>query len=91
MKYIIFDFEFNSSFRIDRRTKKLMKGRANPLCPQEIIEIGAVKTNEEIEIEDTFQMFVKPQLYTKMHPKVKKKTKIGSVTVADVWYITTEA
>ncbi|AOY77079.1 3'-5' exonuclease [Clostridium formicaceticum] len=76
MKYIVFDFEFNSSFKIDRKTKKLIRGNANPLCPQEIIEIGAVKTNAKIEIEDTFQIFVKPQLYTKLHPKVKKKTKI---------------
>ncbi|ABR48667.1 Exonuclease, RNase T and DNA polymerase III [Alkaliphilus metalliredigens QYMF] len=76
MKYIIFDFEFNSAFRIDRKTKRLMKGNTNPLCPQEIIEIGAVKTNDEFEIEETFQMFVRPVLYTKLHPKVKKKTQI---------------
>lgn len=76
MKYIIFDLEFNSAFKIDRRTKQLVKGNVNPLCPQEIIEIGAVKTNSRVEIEDTFQIFIKPQLYTKLNPKVKKKTSI---------------
>jgi inhibitor of KinA sporulation pathway (predicted exonuclease) len=76
MKYIIFDLEFNTDFKIDRTTRQLIKGNANPLCPQEIIEIGAVKTDSNIEIEDTFQTFVKPQLYKKLHPKVKKKTKI---------------
>ncbi len=76
MKYIIFDLEFNSAFKINRKTKQLMRGDTNPLCPQEIIEIGAVKTNDSIEVEDTFKLFVKPQLYTKIHPKVKQKTQI---------------
>ncbi|AKL95312.1 exonuclease, Rnase T and DNA polymerase III [Clostridium aceticum] len=83
MEYIIFDLEFNSAFKIDRKTKKLIKGNANPLCPQEIIEIGAVKANTKLEIEDTFQTFVKPQLYTKLHPKVKKKTKITKEDLAE--------
>ncbi|MBM7613557.1 3'-5' exonuclease [Alkaliphilus hydrothermalis] len=76
MKYIIFDLEFNSAFKINRRTKQLMRGDTNPQCPQEIIEIGAVKTNLKVEVEDTFKQYVKPQLYTKIHPKVKQKTLI---------------
>jgi len=78
MKYIIFDLEFNSPFKIDKKTKQLKKGNTIPTCPQEIIEIGAVKVNTNLEIEDTFQKFVKPQLYTKLHPKVKSKTRITS-------------
>jgi len=76
MKYIIFDLEFNSAFSIDKRTKQLAKGDSNPLCPQEIIEIGAVKLNSKLEIEDTFKSFVQPKLYKRIHPKVKQKTKI---------------
>lgn len=76
MKYIIFDLEFNTAFSIDKHTKRLTKGDAQPLCPQEIIEIGAVKTNSKLEIEDTFKMFIQPKLYKKLHPKVKQKTKI---------------
>ncbi|QUH26630.1 3'-5' exonuclease [Serpentinicella alkaliphila] len=76
MKYIIFDLEFNTAFEIDKKTKRLMKGKSNPLCPQEIIEIGAVKLNSKLEIEDTFEFFVQPKLYKKLHPKVKQKTKI---------------
>jgi len=81
MKYIIFDLEFNSPFKIDRKTKQLKKGNTVTMCPQEIIEIGAVKVNANFEIEDTFQMFVKPQLYTKIHPKVKSKT---GITIKDL-------
>ncbi|SDK24635.1 3'-5' exonuclease [Natronincola ferrireducens] len=83
MKYIIFDLEFNSPFKINRKTNQLMRGDTNPLCPQEIIEIGAVKTNNEIQIEDTFKLFVRPQLYPKLHPKVKKKTKITKEDLQD--------
>ena len=77
LKYIIFDLEFNAPFKIDRKTKQLKRGNTNPLCPQEIIEIGAVKVTEEFEIEDSFQQFIKPQLYLKLHPKVKSKTQIS--------------
>ncbi len=76
MKHIIYDFEFNTAFKIDRSTKRLLKGNAHPDCPQEIIEIGAVRIDENLEIEDTFQLMVKPKLYMKMHPKIRQKTKI---------------
>lgn len=76
MKYIIFDLEFNSAFDIDKNTKRLIRGKSNPLCPQEIIEIGAVKLNSKLEIEDTFKSFISPKLYKRLHPKVKQKTKI---------------
>ncbi len=76
LKYIIFDLEFNAPYKIDRRTKQLKRGNTNPLCPQEIIEIGAVKVNTDMEIESVFQQFVKPTLYLKLHPKVKSKTHI---------------
>ena len=76
MKRIIYDLEFNTAFKIDRKTKQLKKGDAHPECPQEIIEIGAVKVNEDLQVEDMFQMMVKPTLYQRMHPKVKQKTKI---------------
>lgn len=77
LKYIVFDLEFNSPFKIDKITKQLMRGKANPLCPQEIIEIGAVKVNEKLDIEDTYQQYIKPRLYTKLHPKVRSKTRIS--------------
>ncbi|SNT12542.1 Exonuclease [Anaerovirgula multivorans] len=76
MKYIIFDLEFNSPFKINRKTNQLAKGNTIPECPQEIIEIGGVKTNARFEIEDTFKTYVRPKLYKKLHPKVKKKTHI---------------
>ncbi len=76
MTHIIYDFEFNTAFKIDRHTKRLLKGDAHPECPQEIIEIGAVRLNRHLEVEDTFQLMIKPKLYHKMHPKIRQKTKI---------------
>ncbi len=76
MTQIIYDLEFNTAYKIDRITRRLLKGDANPECPQEIIEIGAVKLNDKGDILDTFQMMVKPTLYHKMHPKIRQKTKI---------------
>ncbi len=76
MKRIIYDLEFNTAFKIDRKTKQLKKGDAHPECPQEIIEIGAVKVDEDLKVVDIFQVMIKPALYQRMHPKVKQKTKI---------------
>jgi len=76
MAQIIYDLEFNTAYKIDRITRRLLKGDAHPECPQEIIEIGAVKLNDSGDILDTFQMMVKPKLYHKMHPKIRQKTKI---------------
>lgn len=76
MTQIIYDLEFNTAYKIDHLTRRLLKGDAHPECPQEIIEIGAVKLDEAGDILDTFQMMVKPKLYHKMHPKIRQKTKI---------------
>ncbi|SDY64059.1 3'-5' exonuclease [Tindallia californiensis] len=76
MQRIIYDLEFNTAFKIDRKTKQLKKGNAHPECPQEIVEVGAVKLNDEYEVIDSFQIMVKPTLYQRMHPTIQKKTKI---------------
>ncbi|RQD70763.1 MAG: hypothetical protein D5S00_03180 [Tindallia sp. MSAO_Bac2] len=78
MERIVYDLEFNTAFKIDRKTRQLKKGNAHPDCPQEIIEIGAAKVDEQLRIIDTFQLMVKPVLYPRMHPTIKQKTKITS-------------
>lgn len=78
MNHIIFDLELNSPFQINPLTDAVK----NKNCPNEIIEIGAVKVNEKFEITDTFQSFVKPTVYKKLSPIIKKKTRI---TYKDVY------
>ncbi len=59
MNYIVFDLEWNQS----------NTGR-EPECgilPFEVIEIGAVKLNDELEIVGKFSHLIKPQVYHEMH------------------------
>lgn len=58
MNYIIFDLEWNQSSTVQG---------TNPAIPFEIIEIGAVKLNEEKVMIDEFSALVKPQVYKTMH------------------------
>lgn len=63
MNYIIYDLELNS---------KPFKSK----LPNEIIEIGAVKLDSNLNEIDTFQAFIKPKYFKKLFPVVKRKTKI---------------
>jgi len=63
INYIIFDLELNS---------KVFKSSH----PNEIIEIGAVKIDGNLRNMGTFQSYVKPKIYRKLFPIVKRKTKI---------------
>lgn len=65
MNYVIFDLEWN-------RFTRAVKVR----CPDEIIQIGAVKYNENMEYVGSFKQFIKPVLYKKMEPTVEKLTGI---------------
>ena len=40
----------------------------------EIIQIGAVKLNEKMDIIDHFTMFIKPQYLPRMHKHVRELT-----------------
>ncbi|MCX7709907.1 MAG: exonuclease domain-containing protein [Clostridia bacterium] len=63
MNYIIFDLELNS---------KPFKNRH----PNEVIEIGAVKLDENLNFAGEFQSFAKPKIYKKIFKVVKNKTHI---------------
>ncbi len=75
--YIVFDLEFNQAFRINKITKQLEQGNMNPQIPQEIIEIGAVKLDKNYCYIDSFRTYIKPNVYKKIHPQVKKMTRIS--------------
>lgn len=62
--YVMFDLEWNCSKRPARH------------LPNEIIEIGAVKFNDKLQIIDTFSLLVKPRIYRVLHPKVQRLTKL---------------
>lgn len=62
MNYIVFDLEWNQS----PDGKKHEDAR----LPFEIIEIGAVKLNDDKEITDSFQRLVRPQVYRWIHDSI---------------------
>ena len=63
MNYIVFDLEWNQAVCKEKENKALMF---------EILEIGAVKVNENFEIVDTFSSYVRPQVYMQLHHMTKQ-------------------
>ena len=72
MAYIVLDFEFNQAFDFVNGCP----GTPHPDCRFEIIQIGAIKLNEDLDIIDRCNFFIKPQLYKRVHPYVEKITGI---------------
>ncbi len=64
MNYIVLDLEWNQS-------PSGKKGE-HPRMPFEIIEIGAVKVDSELNIIDSFSELIKPKLYKKLHKQIKE-------------------
>ena len=83
MKYIVFDLEFNQGF-----DRKLNKTVSDEKCPFEIIQIGSVKLDSNLDIIDTFNTFVKPNIYKEIHPFIKKMTNISNEDVKNAPYFT---
>ena len=64
MNYIVFDLEWNQS--------PIGQAGEHPRMPFEIIEIGAVKLDEEYNVIDEFSRLIKPRIYTKLHKIIKQ-------------------
>lgn len=76
MDYIIMDLEWNQSstrYRAERNGVRLSG---------EIIEIGAVRVNGDMEILEKYCEFIKPEMYRKMNREVTKLTDITDEMIA---------
>lgn len=73
MNYIVLDLEFNQPFHFKTGFQTILR----PDCPFEIIQIGAVKLNENFDILDKFNVLIKPVIYPRIHPYVKKITNLN--------------
>lgn len=71
MDYIVFDLEFNQDF-----SSPMQVSIDQTPHPFEIIQIGAVKLDEQFNTIDTFNRFVKPSIYANINPYVTKMTNI---------------
>lgn len=76
MSYIVFDLEFNQGSNSEKAINI-----TNPRCPFEIIEIGAIKLNKNLQIISTFHKLIKPVIYNDINPFVSKITGITSETL----------
>lgn len=72
MHYVIIDLEWNQPLSKKQMIRKPFKLRG------EIIQIGAVKVDENMQTIDTFNVMIKPQYYKKMNKKVQELTDITS-------------
>ena len=63
MNYIVFDLEWNQS--------PIGQAGEHPRMPFEIIEIGAVKVNDKLEIVDEFRRLIRPKLYPTLHKYIR--------------------
>lgn len=72
MNYIVFDLEWNNAYNY------AIKSGIN-----EIIEIGAVKLNQDLEIVDTFKQLIKPQLSKKLSNRTKNLTNITNEEISE--------
>ena len=68
MEYIVLDLEWNQCPKGKEFGEKQL--------PFEIIEIGAVKLNEKLNIVSSFNRYIKPQVYTELHSIVKDIIKV---------------
>ena len=85
MNYIIYDLEFNqknnSSVEVNNNS---IETEVNNIynIPFEIIQIGAIKLNENFQTISTFNTLIKPTIYKSIHPFVENLTKITDDKVA---------
>ena len=69
MNYIVYDLEFNQALSKDNNISDLTF---------EIIQIGALKLNENLEVVSTFNRLVKPTVYLEIHPYIENLTQIST-------------
>ncbi|QGU94668.1 exonuclease [Clostridium bovifaecis] len=77
MNYIVFDLEFNQGYSPVKGDKSVI----NKNCPFEIIQLGAVKLNENLDTISTLERLIKPKVYPILHPFVADLT---GLTIKDL-------
>ncbi len=74
MNYIVFDLEWNQCPQ--------GKARENPRLPFEIVEIGAIKLNENLEEIGRFHELIRPLVYHRLHRKTQEVIHLDDAALA---------
>ena len=77
MNYIVLDMEWNQPFTFEGMIQEPV------MLHGEVIQIGAVKLDENYWMLDTFKIIVTPQYYKRMHKKVSR---ITGITTEELQY-----
>ena len=79
MQYIVIDLEWNQPMSYDSAVYRQVGDR----LIFEMIQIGAVKLNGQLEVCDSISIPIRPVHYVKIHPRIRKMTQLGSEELAD--------
>jgi len=79
MDYIVLDMEWNQPWPGSPSSRKTL-----PVAIRgEIIQIGAVRVSEAAEVQDEFQVLIKPKFYRHLNRRVSKLTGIKEARLRD--------
>ena len=79
MNYIVFDMEWNQPWPGSPSSKKVLPVQIRG----EIIQIGAVRISEDQQVQDEFQVLIKPKYYRSLNRRVSKLTGIKESRLRD--------
>ena len=79
MQYIVLDLEWNQPLSYHSAAYKSVGGK----LLFEMIQIGAVKVDEQFKVVDSFSQLIHPEHYTKLHPRIARITHITPEELED--------
>lgn len=79
MQYIVLDLEWNQPISYHSPAYRSVGGK----LLFEMIQIGAVKVDEHMQVVDSFSQLIQPQHYIRLHPRISRITHITQEDLAD--------
>ena len=79
MHYIVIDLEWNQPLSYQHRTFREVGDK----LMFEMIQIGAAKLDEQLQVVETVSVLIQPTCYRQIHPRIRKMTGIDEDLLAD--------
>ncbi len=79
MHYIVLDLEWNQPMTFRGGGYRAAQGK----LLFEMLQIGAVRLNDRLEVCDSFNQLIQPSCYFRIHPHIKRITHISEDDIAD--------
>lgn len=79
MHYIVVDLEWNQPTSFDSSVYRRVGNR----LIFEMIQIGAVKLDDRLQLVDEKSILIRPQEYVRIHPRIRRMTGLGAEELAD--------